>query len=423
MKSLLAQGGTDPQEQQQTVRLFLDCRGCDSAYFRTEIQFVNWVRDQQDSDVHLLITTPQTTGAGGRSYDLFFLGRDRFDGMTDTLKYVSGFDATSDEVRTEMVGVIKMGLMRFVGLTGVADQIVIGMTEQGPPGLEGLKRLGSKPGAMAAPEDDPWDFWVFRTSVSGYAMGESTYKNTSLSGSFTASRTTEDWKVSLGLRTSYGESRFDYGEITTLDLRRSHSFTGLLVKSLTDHFSAGLRAGVSSSTYSNNHLTLEASPVLEYNLFPYSESTRRMFTFQYALEGSYVDYVEETIYFKTEEPLLRQSLTASLDMRQPWGSASVFVGAGHHLKDIDLHNASIGGSIDVRLARGFSLRLSTSVSRIQDLISLPAGEATVEDVLLRRFRLLLTSIRTLRHLMMTIPIPPPPPSRGLTTLLKMEPNV
>ena len=36
----------------RAVRLFLDCKafGCfDDDFFRTEIQFVNWVRDREDS--------------------------------------------------------------------------------------------------------------------------------------------------------------------------------------------------------------------------------------------------------------------------------------------------------------------------------------------------------------------------------------
>jgi len=82
--------------------------------------------------------------------------------------------------------------------------------------------------------------------------GESTYGALGLGGSLTASRTTEEWKLSLSLRTSYNENKFEYDDYTELSVRRSHSFSGLLVRSLTDHWSAGLRGGVSNSTYSNS---------------------------------------------------------------------------------------------------------------------------------------------------------------------------
>ncbi|MGD2046367.1 MAG: hypothetical protein PVH96_09110, partial [Gemmatimonadota bacterium] len=57
------------------VHVFLDCntRRCDSEYFRTEISFVNWVRDRTLAEVHLIITSTET-GGGGDVYDLEFIG-------------------------------------------------------------------------------------------------------------------------------------------------------------------------------------------------------------------------------------------------------------------------------------------------------------------------------------------------------------
>ncbi len=60
------------------------------------------------------------------------MGQGRFEGMVDTLTYISGYDATRDEVRNGMTAIVKIGLMRFVGLTSVADEIVIGMRGEGP---------------------------------------------------------------------------------------------------------------------------------------------------------------------------------------------------------------------------------------------------------------------------------------------------
>lgn len=365
------------------VLFYLDCDargGCDDEEFlKTEIQFVNWVREPQDADVYLLITS-QTTGAGGQSYDLFFMGQGRFESMADTLKYVGGYDATEDESRRGLASIIKIGLMQFVGLTPIAPDIVIGLRE------EEAGRTGRGP-VMATQEDDPWNFWVFRASISGYGMGESTFKAANISGSITASRTTEEWKTSLRVRTSYSEDRLSYDDLEELTVTRGHSLTGLQVKSLTDHWSLGLRGGISSSTYSNIRLNVEAAPVLEYNVFPYSESTRRSLTFQYALEGAHVEYVEETVYFQTAENIFSQSLGVRLDMTQPWGSSNIYGSAGHFLTDIKRHNAGIGGGVEVRVARGFSVRLSGSFSRIQDRVSVAAGEATIEDVLLRRKQL------------------------------------
>lgn len=50
------------------LRVFIDCRGpgCDQAFFRTELAWIDHVRDQMDADVHVLVTA-QGTGGGGKN--------------------------------------------------------------------------------------------------------------------------------------------------------------------------------------------------------------------------------------------------------------------------------------------------------------------------------------------------------------------
>jgi hypothetical protein len=71
----------DPEDQTDTVRVFLDCPSCDQNYIRTEITFVSYVRDRTEADVHVLVTT-QGTGGGGIQYSLKFIGIDRSKGLT-----------------------------------------------------------------------------------------------------------------------------------------------------------------------------------------------------------------------------------------------------------------------------------------------------------------------------------------------------
>ena len=60
---VVAQETSEPQTG--ALRVFLDCGWyCDFDHLRTEITFVNWVRDRADAQVHVLVTQ-QTTGGGG----------------------------------------------------------------------------------------------------------------------------------------------------------------------------------------------------------------------------------------------------------------------------------------------------------------------------------------------------------------------
>src|SRR5207249_9599489 len=85
--------------QDSAVRVFLDCPDtfCDFDYYHTEITFVNWVRDRQFAQVHILVTT-QRTGEG-QEYTLSFIGLERFAGTADTLRWTSRAADTQDDIR------------------------------------------------------------------------------------------------------------------------------------------------------------------------------------------------------------------------------------------------------------------------------------------------------------------------------------
>ena len=58
------------------LRVFLDCGRCDQDFMRTEITFVDFVRDRHDAQVHVLVTM-QATG-GGTEYSMAFIGLEYF---------------------------------------------------------------------------------------------------------------------------------------------------------------------------------------------------------------------------------------------------------------------------------------------------------------------------------------------------------
>src|SRR5467141_2807186 len=111
--------------QDSAVRVFLDCPDsfCDFDYYRTEITFVNWVRDRQFAQLHLLITS-QSTGSG-REYTLTFIGLARFAGAEDTLRYLSHSTDTGDDIRKGLGRTMRLGLVRFASKTPVGTRIEV----------------------------------------------------------------------------------------------------------------------------------------------------------------------------------------------------------------------------------------------------------------------------------------------------------
>jgi hypothetical protein len=366
-----------PPAGDRPLRLFVDCTNayCDTEYFRTEITFVDHVRDRRDADVHALVTG-ENTGGGGREYTFAFIGQGRFDKVNHTLRFVSKITDTSDETRRGMVTTLKLGLVRYVADTPAGRELQIGF------------RRPAAGADAARPAHDPWNFWVFSANLQGTTRGEASVTAVSLYGGFSANRVTEDWKVLTSVSGNYSQSDYTFSEGDTYtSVSRGYSGSALVVNSLGRHWGAGGQAGVWSSTYSNIEVKERIAPAIEYNVFPYSESTRRQLTFNYSVGASRANYLETTIYGKDRETLFDQALQVTLDMRQPWGTTSTSFEASHYLNDFSKNRLVLYGDLDVRLFKGFSLTAWGSVSRIRDQINLPAGEATQEEVLVRQRQL------------------------------------
>ena len=348
------------------LKVYLDCPSCDDDYVRTEITFVNYVRDRKEAQVHILATT-QSTASGGREYTFNFIGQLEFAGKHDTLTYVSRQQDTADIIRAGIVRTLKRGLMYYVAKTPLADQIEISFKQ------------AMKPTAVV----DKWDSWVFRTSANSFFSGESKRNSLSLNGSISANRITPELKIRLSLGGNYNENNFVIDDTTTYS-RFTHSASsfGLVVKSISEHWSIGVLGKANSSSYSNIRQQLILSPAMEYNLFPYSESTRRELRFLYTVNYNPVEYIDTTIFDKTSESLLSESLDITLAMKEPWRSVRVSLNGSHYFHDFRQYRVRLFGDVGLRLFKGLSLNLYGNISRIQDQRSLLKRDFTTEEVLM-----------------------------------------
>ena len=358
----------------ERVRVFLDCQtfGCDAEFARREILWVDWVRDREDADVHLLVSSTQS--GGGTLYDIQFLGRGRFDGENATRTLASSTTDTRDERRRSLTDRFALGLASYAGHTSDAPFLTVDFD---PPDA----------GAQGAvtPENDPWNLWVFAVSAGGSASAQSLTSSTSVNGSLSASRTSEDWKFRSGGRANYREQDFELSDDTkTTSIRRTSGTDVLLVRSAGPHWGIGGRASVTSSTFSNQDLRINVQPAVEYNIFPYDESSQRQLTFLYQAGPSRVRYDEVTIFGKLEETLWEQMLVTSLSLRQPWGSSTVSVTASNFMNDPSKNRVTLFANANVRIVRGLSVNFFGNIARVRDQVFLPRRNASDEEVLLRQ---------------------------------------
>jgi hypothetical protein len=155
------------------------------------------------------------------------------------------------------------------------------------------------------------------------------------------------------------------------------------VFSLSDHWSWGGSSSYDHSTYSNIDYSFTLGPALEYDLFPYSESTRRQMRFLYKINYNYAKYMEETIFEKNCDNLIFESLTISFTMQEPWGSSGIEIGGAHYFHDVNKYSLSLSGNLSFRLIQGLSLDLYGNYTRVHDQLSLPKAGANRDETLLR----------------------------------------
>ena len=384
--ALAAQAPPAATAQDSAVRVFVDCPGfvpaCDFDFLRTEITFVSYVRNREDADVHVLITTQQT-GGGGTEYTLSFIGLKRFSGAADTLRYFSRQTDTPDEARKGLARVLTLGLVRYVAATPLAERLTVSYTAPAT--------------AASAKVHDPWNYWVFRTRLNGNFNGQRSTRFTFLNGSLSANRTTDDWKINIGMNYGYNDSDFDVpvydssgaqvGTTTITNIQRNAGVQVLVARSLGPHWSAGGRGSATHSTFSNQDLGLRLAPAVEYDVFPYKASTRKLLTLQYAVGVTHFAYADTTIFDKLRETLFDESLTLSANVTQPWGSISASVEGAHYLQDFHKNHLTLFSSLDVRVFKGLSLSLFGDVELVHDQLYLSKASLTTADVLLQRRQL------------------------------------
>jgi hypothetical protein len=348
--------------RKDALKVFMEA----SDYIRKEIPWVNYVRDIKDAGLYI-ISTSQNTGSGGVEYTYFFIGQKENEGMRDTLRFTSSPDETAEIIRENEVKTLKMGLVRYIAKTPLSKYMSIGFSEP-------LSETVST---------DKWNSWVFKTSLSGYASGEKSYRSSYLNGSFSANRVTEKLKSSVSLKYSYSANKYDVNDEVISSEYNSKGLSGLLVGSLTDHWSVGGSMYAGASKYNNTDLSLNIQPGIEYNVFPYSESTRRQLRLTYKAGFSYVNYIDTTIYNKVKENLLSHSLTISYEVIQKWGSADVSLDYSNYLHDWSKNNLSLNAFLNLRITKGLSLNFGGGGALVHDQLGLVKGGATQQEVLLR----------------------------------------
>lgn len=356
------------------LRVYVDCGWCDFDHIRSEIRFIDYVRDPEQADLHVFITSVRT-GLRGRQYEISFLGLGDYAKIEYTFERHVDRNATRDETRAVITEAIRLGLAPYVAQS--ADGAEFSLTYNGQdaeaPGMETRTR-------------DPWKHWVFTLYGGDFELELETNRTVFDSRwGFYADHVSEGWKFRIRPYFNYDlviirrENRDDIRSSIT-----RHGLDTYAIASLGPHWSAAVFGNYITRNDRNLRHWARLMPGVEYSFLPYELATRRAVTLVYRAGYAFVDYFEETIFGKSKERLGRHELRASVAIRQPWGDVFGGLEGGQYFHDLSKRRAEFFGSVSVRLLKGLSVSLEGQFEMIRDQLSLPAGDASLADILLRQ---------------------------------------
>jgi hypothetical protein len=303
---------------------------------------------------------------------LEFEGFGEYEGIVKNLYYETTANMTPDDVRRGLVNSIRRGLLVYVIESDLADKIEYSISNQG---------LAER---LDIDFDDPWNNWIFELRGSMSLDKESSRNQFEYELGFESDRVTEKWRIRADVQMNKYTSRFESDGEEFTSRKEKYSGYGSVVHSLSDHWSVGMFGGSEYDTYTNIDLRLDLRPAIEYNIFPYREVLRREIVFAYKIGYLYNNYLETTIFGKDQESFFNHSMNVQVRFRQPWGNISTVFSASSFLNDWSKNRVQMNSWMSVRVFKGLAVRFSGDLKFIKDQVNLPAGSASIEDVLLQQ---------------------------------------
>lgn len=361
------------QQLNRAPYVFIDCSFCDFNHIRNEIPFVNYVRDPKQADIHVFITRSRLS-RGGAEYELSFIGLGEFFDIRFDLNYTANRKDTWSETRDGLNQVLESAFLPYISQTAMASATTVEMD---------LEEFDFEESTSV---DDPWNYWVFEAYLGSVNLGlESNRMDFNSRWGFYADRVTEEWKLRFRPYFNYSFVEIEQeGREPVESTVKRHGLESYALKSLNEHWSAGLFANYQTRNDRNIKNRVEVTPGIEFSVLPYDVATRKAITLRYQLGYTYADYFEETIFGVSQENLFNHQLEASVDIEQPWGSVAAGAEGSHYFHDATLRRTEFFGRISVRITEGLSLSFYANYQNIQDQLTLPAGDASLEDILLQR---------------------------------------
>ena len=298
---------------QEKIKAYIDCR-CDENYLKQETSFLEYVRDQDLADVEIFIRDERNP-TGSRSFEITIDGNNSFKDISSSATAVGYSNDTSSTLRDKLLNKLKVALVPFLEKANYNLKLNVESNFEDSTSL-----------------DDKWKNWVFELSGSYNNDKEESRKTNRYEVEFEIDKLTEDWRIGMEISRNESNRKFYSDDKEYTSNRKTTSFRGRVVRSISDHFSAGVFFGAYQNTYENIDFNRYLAPAIEYSLYPYKDVLSKEITLAYRIGTGKRNYIEETIYGYTEQELTSQTLSLNIRFRQKWGNISSYINGTQFFK-------------------------------------------------------------------------------------------
>ena len=351
--------------QNNKLKAYLDCR-CDQNYLKQQTSFLDHVRDQNLADIEIFILDVRNP-TGTRSFEIKIDGNNEYQEISSSV-LVSGYaNDTSSTLRDKLLNKLKLALVPFL------DKANYNLKVDVDSNFDDL-----------TVNDDKWKNWVFELSGSYNDDKEETRKTNRYELEFEVDKLTPDWRIGMEIKRNESKGKYFSNDDVYTSSRKTTSFSGRVVKSVSDHFSAGVFLGAYQNTYENIDLNRYIAPAIEYSFYPYRDVLSKEITLAYRIGVGKRNYIEKTIYGYEKQKLSSQTLSLNIRFRQKWGNISSYLNATQFLNDGTKKRFSLRSDLDLRVFEGLAVRFSGNINLIREQYSLAAVSNSIEELLLQQ---------------------------------------
>jgi hypothetical protein len=167
-----------------------------------------------------------------------------------------------------------------------------------------------------------------------------------------------------------------HGTVRGLDTR------GLFAYSAGKSWGLGAVAVARTNEYENLESHFHAGPLVEFNVFPYTENAFAQLRLAYQA-GPWVNrYLEPNVVGKLGDARMYYALSLIVDANQPWGSVQWAVQGNQFLDDADKFRLGAGAVLTLRVVEGLALAFEGQGAWVRDQVALRGRVITERELTL-----------------------------------------